>query len=277
LKTKKPKVFYTDATFAGMLGFYDSFSNLCGETIKHGNYLEQKALESSNLAIYSSEWAAKTAIDNYYVNPNKIKVVPFGANIDCNRKIDDIKNIIDNRSANNLNLLFLGVDWYRKGGDFAVKISKELNNLGLKTTLHIAGIRKLPFDNLPDYIVNHGFISKSSEEGKNKINDLFSKSHFLLVPSIAEAYGLVFCEANSFGLPSLSTNVGGIPTIIKDDINGKKFSINSDVSEWCNYISNSFIDKEKYNSMCMSSFGEYENRLNWSVAGKTIIKLLNEI
>ena len=33
LKTAKPKVFYTDATFAGILGFYDSFSNLCAETI----------------------------------------------------------------------------------------------------------------------------------------------------------------------------------------------------------------------------------------------------
>ncbi|KYP13647.1 hypothetical protein [Flavihumibacter sp. CACIAM 22H1] len=31
LETKKPKVFYTDATFAGMLGFYAAYSNLSKE------------------------------------------------------------------------------------------------------------------------------------------------------------------------------------------------------------------------------------------------------
>lgn len=39
LKTGKPKVFYTDATFAGMINFYPAFSNFSSETIKHGNYI----------------------------------------------------------------------------------------------------------------------------------------------------------------------------------------------------------------------------------------------
>src|ERR1039457_566368 len=58
LESKKPKVFYTDATFAGVLGFYDRYSHLCSETIKNGNYLDKVALETSKLIIYSSDWAA---------------------------------------------------------------------------------------------------------------------------------------------------------------------------------------------------------------------------
>ena len=173
LETKKPKVFYTDATFAGMLGFYDSFSNLCSETIKHGNYLEKVALETSNLIIYSSDWAAKTAIDNYSIEPNKIKVVPFGANMVSKRSLNDIKDIINNRSSQTLNLLFIGVDWIRKGGDLAVNITKELNNLGIRTILHVVGIKKLPCENVPNFIVNHGFISKNSKGGIEKIEQLF--------------------------------------------------------------------------------------------------------
>ena len=277
LDTNKPKVFYTDATFAGMVGFYEPFTGLCSETIKHGNYLEQKALESSKLIIYSSDWAAKTAIDNYNVDPNKIKVVPFGANIQSNRDLKEIKSIINNRVKNECNLLFIGVEWKRKGGDLAIKIAHKLNVLGLKTTLHIVGLNKIPIHNMPDFVINHGFISKSTEEGKSKINELLSKSHFLLVPSIAEAYGLVFCEANSFGLPSISTNVGGIPTVIKDDINGKTFALNTDVDIWCEYILNSFKNNKKYIDFCTSSFEEYNTRLNWNVAGKTIMSLLREL
>lgn len=277
LNSNKPKVFYTDATFAGMLGFYDSFSNLCSETIKHGNYLEKRALETSKLVIYSSDWAAKTAIDNYHVSPDKIKVVPFGANIDCKRNLNDIKDIVNNRSINTLNLLFIGVDWIRKGGDLAVNITKKLNDLGIKTTLHIVGIGRLPFENIPGFIVNHGYISKSSQEGTYKIEQLFINSHFLLLPSKADCTPVVYSEANSYGLPCISSDVGGIPTIIRDDINGKKISLKSDLTEWSNYISGIFSDKAKYNALCLSSFGEYENRLNWNVAGKTIMNFMKEM
>jgi glycosyltransferase involved in cell wall biosynthesis len=277
LETRRPKVFYTDATFAAMLGFYDDYSNFCAETIKHGNYLEQKALDSSNLAIYSSDWAAKTAIDNYNVDPNKIKVVPFGANIDCNRDLDEIKKIVGQRSTKTLKLLFIGVDWIRKGGDLVVRITKELNDLGLKTELNIAGIRNLPIDNLPDYIINHGYISKRTQEGIDKIGQLFINSHFLVLPSVADCTPIVYSEANSYGVPCITTNVGGIPTIIKDDINGKTFGLNAEVAVWRDYILNSFSDNAKYNALCMSSFGEYQNRLNWNVAGKTILNYLKEL
>jgi glycosyltransferase involved in cell wall biosynthesis len=277
LESRKSKVFYTDATFAGMIGYYSEFSNLSSETIKHGNYLEQIALETSKLIIYSSDWAARTAIDNYKVDPNKIKVVPFGANIECDRNFQDIKNIILSRSTDVCNLLFMGVDWIRKGGDMALQITEELNKSNLKTKLHIVGLDTIPIEHLPEYAINYGFINKSTQEGKAKINELFLKSHFLILPTNAEAYGLVFCEANSFGLPNISTNVGGIPTIIKDNINGKTFSLESDVSEWTNYILNTFRDKKKYTDLCLSSFGEFQNRLNWNVAGKTIMNLLKEL
>jgi hypothetical protein len=36
---------------------------------------------------------------------------------------------------------------------------------------------------------------------------------------------VVYSKANSFGLPCLSTNVSGIASIVKDDINSKFFSL----------------------------------------------------
>ncbi len=277
LESKKPKVFYTDATFAGMVGFYKSFSNLSKETLKAGNYLEQIALDSSQLAIYSSEWAAQTAIENYIVNPAKIKVIPFGANFESIKLLKEIKIIIDNRSQTSINLLFVGVDWERKGGDLVVEIAKNLNQLGIPTILHIVGIPNLPFENKFDFIVNHGYLSKRTESGKSHFDHLFKKCHFLIVPSIAECFGVVFCEANSYGLPSLSHDVGGISTIIRDNINGKMFSLNSNVEIWCEYIASIFLDNHKYKELCLSSFGEYQQRLNWEVAGNAIKNLLKDL
>lgn len=58
LCTEKLLIFWADATFAGMINFYPGFKNLCSETIRDGNRMEQLALSKCRLAIYASEWAS---------------------------------------------------------------------------------------------------------------------------------------------------------------------------------------------------------------------------
>jgi glycosyltransferase involved in cell wall biosynthesis len=277
LECEQPVVFWTDATFAGLIDFYSKYSNLCQETIKNGNKMEKLALDKCKLAIYSSDWAAKTAIENYQVEPSKVKVVPFGANIEYNQEPDNIKVIVDSRPHNQCNLLFLGVEWFRKGGDIALKVAKELNNQGLPTQLSIVGCKPVIDEPLPNFVNSLGFISKTSKQGLQTINKLLSTSHFLIVPSLADCTPIVFCEANSFGVPCLTTNVGGIPTIIKDDVNGKTFKKEASIEEYCTYISNLFSDYSQYKRLALSSFNEYQERLNWSVAGKIVKNLLIEL
>jgi len=260
-----------------MIDFYPNFSNLCEETIRNGNAMEKSALDRCKLAIYSSEWAAQTAINYYKTDPSKVKVVPFGANIKCNRNFDDVRKIIDARSSNKCKLLFLGVDWLRKGGNIALAVAEELNKSGLKTELTIVGCQPITDEPMPKFVRSLGFISKSTEGGRNKINNLLAESHFLILPSMAEATPIVFCEANSFGVPCLSTNVGGIPTIIKDGLNGKIFSKDANITEYCTYISNLFSNYSVYKNLALSSFNEYQSRLNWSVAGQTVKRLLQSI
>jgi glycosyltransferase involved in cell wall biosynthesis len=274
LRCSQQIVFWTDCTFASMVDFYPEFSSLSPETIKLGNDMEQTALANCDLAIYSSQWAAKSAIDNYHVDPGKIKVVPFGANIICDRNLDDIHHLVNNRPTDVCKLLFIGVHWKRKGGDIALQVAQQLNKMGLKTELTIVGCYPVTDTVLPDFIKPLGFISKLSSEGIVKINQLLAESHFLILPSRAEAFGIVFCEASSFGLPSLATNVGGIPTIIRDGYNGKTFKLDASIDEYCLHIKHLFDDYSQYKSLAISSFNEYQTRLNWSVNGKKVKELL---
>ena len=277
LNTNKPKVYYTDATFASLHNFYNEYSNLSQITIKNGYYLEHKSLESSKLILFSSEWAANAAIKNYKVDPRKIKVVPFGANLECNRTMNDIKTIINLRSKKKLQLLFLGVDWVRKGGDVALAITEKLNEMGIDATLNVVGITELPLNINKKYIMNYGFINKTTKDGVDKLEKLLISSHFLLLPTIADCTPIVYSEVNSFGIPVITTNVGGITTVIKDNVNGMTFGLNSEISEWANYISKQFINSSNYENLCLSSFNEYETRLNWEVSGKKIYKLLKDL
>ena len=277
LECDRPMAFWADATFAGIADFYPQYSNLHPDVIEDWHRMERLALEKCQLAIYSSDWAAKSAIEYYQADPNKVKVVPFGANISSELNFDRVKDAIEVRPSNVCKLLFIGVEWFRKGGDVAYAVAKQLNKFGLKTELTIVGCQPEIDEAIPEYVKPLGFIKKSTPEGKERLNQLISESHFLIVPSKAECYGIVFCEANSLGVPCLSTKVGGITSVIHDEENGKLFAPDADVSEYCNYIQDLFSNYSQYKKLAYASFNAYETRLNWRSAGEKVEQLLLEI
>lgn len=275
LQTNIPIVFWTDATFAGMINFYPRFSNLSRATIKNGNRMEQEALSRSSLAIYTSEWAAKSAINNYDVDPQKVKIVTYGANINCDQTEEDINEILTAKDFSVCKLLFIGDDWLRKGGDMAIRTTEILNDQGIKTELHIVGCTP-PFE-VPWFVTLHEFISKRTDEGWKRLSKLFAESHFLILPSRADCVPNVLSEASSFGLPSLATNVGGIPTAIRDGKNGHLFTLEESAEKYSDYIIRLISSKDQYQQLAISSFREYKNRLNWLLAGKKVSELIYEL
>jgi glycosyltransferase involved in cell wall biosynthesis len=276
LDDKRPIVFWTDATFNGMINFYPGYSNLTSEIMKNGAALEQAALSNCSLAIYSSDWAAKTAIENYDVDPSKVKVVPFGANLDGERTLDMVKSSLKLKSTSICKLLFLGVEWDRKGGETAVAVTNILNKMGLPTELFVAGCTPQLEESVSKNIRKLGYISKSTSSGMKVIHDLLATSHFLILPTKADCAPMVFAEASSMGLPVITSNVGGISTQIKDGLNGKKFELNDSPNTYAKYIASVFTDTKRYEELSLSSYNEYINRLNWKVAAKEVKSMLTK-
>jgi len=278
LNVNKPIVFYTDATFPAMLGYNPWFDNLSDKTIKESLQAEQKALDRSSFAFYSSDWAARSAINNFEVNPNKVKVIPFGGNISARMNYEQVKGIINNRKKLICKILFLAVDWNLKRGDIVLNAVKYLNEeMKMPAELDIVGIDNFTVENLPSYVKNHGRISKATPEGIKKIENFIAQSHFLFVPSSTEAFGLVFCEAMAFGVPCISTNTGGIPTIVKNNESGILLDMQAGYKEYAEQIYNIYTKPDLYDKLAKEAFHNFESRLNWDVAGKTVAKYLKEL
>ncbi len=270
LKCDQPIVFWTDAPFIGhMEGFkFSSFYNkVSKEFIRDALADERSILSRSRLAIYTSEWAAQTAIKNYH-NSN-VKIVPFGPYLEQNATVEDIKKSINSRSPHECKLLFVGQSWHVKGGSLALKVAQELNKRGLKTTLTVVGCQ--PDEPLPSFVRSIGIVDSLTR------NKLYSESHFFIMPSLFEPFGVVFAEASSFGVPSLATNVGGIPSAVKDGLNGKIFQPDAPNTDYCDYVLGLFSNFNDYRELALSSFNEYRSRLNWSTAGQTVKKLMTQL
>ncbi|MBD2497625.1 glycosyltransferase family 4 protein [Nostoc sp. FACHB-280] len=277
LDCKQPIVLWTDATLSSLINFYRHMNNLCQENIRNIHLMEAEALNRCRLIIYTSDWAAKTAMNTYNIAANKIQVVPYGANLVCNRTLEDIHNIIQSKPHSPCKLLFIGVDWIRKGGNVAFQIAQQLNDMGLKTELTIVGCKPKINQPLPQFIKYIEFIDKSQQAGCEKINQLFTEAHFLILPTTADCTPHVVAEANSFGVPAISTNVGGLATLIHDDLNGKILPLNTAISEYCDYVIKIMTNHHNYQQLALSSFNEYQERLNWQVAVKKTKELIQDL
>jgi len=272
------RILYTDCTLDNLLNFYSNYFLLGDEAVAEAQQIEQQAIENSDLLIYTSQWAADAAIKTYKADPKKLFIVPFGANINCVPTPKEVSDIIEKRDIRHgVNLLFLGIDWDRKGGDYAVKVTQQLNALNIPTTLHLAGLKELPPGLDKTNIIDHGFISKSSKKNELKLCKLISECDFLMLPSLADCTPVAFSEANAFGMPCLASRVGGHASIIKDGINGKTFYHADFVEHSVAYISSLVENKNLYKELCFSSYNEYVNELNWKATGEKIAKLIKSI
>jgi glycosyltransferase involved in cell wall biosynthesis len=277
LECSQPIVFWADATFANIKDFYPLYSNLSESVIRDWHQMESLALQKAQLAIYSSDWAARSAIEDYGADPAKVKVIPFGSNVDSPFTYETIADVIASRPSDCCKLLFLGVDWLRKGGNVAMEIAERLNQAGLKTELTIVGCQPPSDTPIPDFVKPLGFISKATPAGQERITQLLMESHFLILPTLADCTPIVFCEANSLGVPCLSTTVGGVPTMIRNDVNGRLFAPDGQISDYCDYITDLFANYPAYQNLALSAFDEYQSRLNWGTIGRQVKTLLENI
>ncbi|MDM9381073.1 glycosyltransferase [Chlorogloeopsis sp. ULAP01] len=275
LECQQPIVLWIDTTLTELINFFPHLSNLCQETRNNIYKMEKAALEKCKILIVTSEWAVETVVKTYGIDKSKIYVIPRGANIEIKpeRTFADITELVKSRNKKICKLIYSGVDWQRKGGDIALAVAKKLNEIGLETELTVIGCQPISKEPLPSFVKPLGYINKYQPDGLSQMCQLIGDSHFLMLPTRADTNPHVLVEANAFGVPCLTTNIAGIPTVIKDNINGKTFAVDAPIDDYCNYILNYFTHYHEYERLAMSSFNEYVYRLNWEVAGRTAKQL----
>jgi glycosyltransferase involved in cell wall biosynthesis len=276
VRTKLPVYFWTDACFAGMVDFYESFSELAPRNVRDGHDAERSALKHCAGAFYASDWAARLAVQYYQTDPAKVRVVPFGANILDRPTPEEIALSIAQRNPHHCELVLVGVDWKRKGVDRAVRAVESLVARNRSARLTVVGCSPPHWTKLPDCVRIIPFVSKNTVEGRRLLGEIYARSHFLIMPSRAEAYGLVFAEANSFGLPCLGTAVGGIPSIITNGVNGQLFPVEAEGGAYADYIIGLMDDFPRYKKLATLSAETARTRFNWDIAGRQIATIMED-
>jgi glycosyltransferase involved in cell wall biosynthesis len=277
LNCRQPIVVWADATFASYISHYGLDKTLCRETIRAGHRSECAAYGRCALLIFTSEWAAKSALSDYGLRPEKVKVVPFGPNfleLPTDRKALES---IDSRPTDCCRLITIGVDWFRKGVPKAIELAAILNSRGIRTTLDVVGCRAPASLLVPPFVNVVGYIDKRTSDGERKLTNLLLKSHFHVLFSTAEAFGVVFAEANAHAVPNIANDVGGVSTAVLNDRGGRCFDPMTPVASVAEYIESHIREHNSYSILARKARKEYEHRLNWNVSGALVRRHLENV
>ena len=160
LETNSPVVIIHDATWAQVLDYYAGYERswLSAATVYGGMELERRALQRCDHAIYSSRWAASSAINDFGIPPQKVSVAPLGASLAAPPTREDISTFLLRRGHGPMKLFFVGKEWERKGGDVAVQVALEIERQGVAVELHVAGCN--PSGDLPPLVKQYGMLRK---------------------------------------------------------------------------------------------------------------------
>ncbi len=273
LETQLPVVYMSDTTWKLVRSYYPENANISAAQGDMLEEVERRSIRRANRIVYPSTWAAASAVEDYGADRDRIRVIPYGANIDTAPPAEALP---DRDPGRECRLLFIGNQWYRKGGDLALDTLVALREQGVKASLTLISGNVPTGLKLPDGAVPVGHIDKNDPEHRRRFETILKESHFLLLPTRADCSPIVCCEAAAYGLPVVATSTGGIPSLIENGVNGYLVPEGSAGTDYAKAIAEGVRNRDTYRQLAKTTRRRYEKELNWDAWAKSVRGVLEE-
>lgn len=265
MKTEVPICYHTDATFDQVWGYYHPKKYMTPLVTRMGNNLEQLAINKSNTQIFSSKWAEDHA--RKYYGASKTSVVKLGANLGSGYNYKPSLRAVDKE----FRLLFIAVNWDRKGGGLVFDTFLKLLKEGYEGSLTVCGCIP-PVAHEKMTVIP--FLDKNKEEDMKEIQRLYMEANIYFMPTRADCTPIVFCEANAYGLPVITTDTGGVSSIIEDEFNGFLLPQEAASYEYVKVIKRLINEDGLYEKLSANAHAKFQEELNWEVWASKVKRIL---
>jgi glycosyltransferase involved in cell wall biosynthesis len=199
-----PHFVYTDHTHMANL-YYPSFDrNKLYSPRWIG--LERSIYHNATLNFTMSSHVTRSLMEHYGCESRKIECVGIGSNVASSNE----RELSDARYESR-RILFVGVDWERKGGPLLVKAFRKLLERMPDARLTIAGCN--PTVDVPN-------VEVLGRLPLDEVGALYGRAAVFCMPTQNEPFGIVFLEAFEHRLPVIATNIGAIPDVVQEGVSG---------------------------------------------------------
>lgn len=268
-----PLVYASDATFRLVENYHPNYRKMSPSGRDTAERLERDTIARADLLLYPSKWAAESAVKDYGADPAKVHVIPWGANLE---EAPDRGSVLAERRPGPCRLLFIGVNWDEKGADVAVATLNALRARGVDAELVICGCTPAqPLEQ--DGLTIIPFLDKKDPAQRERMSRLYRDADFFLLPTRADCFPIVFCEAAAHGVPSIARATGGVPSAIIEGETGILVPPTGTKDDYATVIAEVFAQPERLARLKRSSRDAYETRLNWQAWSQRLTELMQAL
>lgn len=194
-----PHFLYTDHTYLANLRYSEPRPLLPVPATWRA--MERELYRTANVNFVSSGFAAESVIADYGVPPERVECVFSGCNVPAAGEAERSGRVI----------LFVGVDWERKGGPELVEAFRSVRAGIPDAELWIVGCSPS---------VNEPGVRVLGRLAPERVADCYRRADVFCLPSRMDPAASVLAEAASMGLPVVATRVGGNAERVEDGVTG---------------------------------------------------------
>ncbi len=198
--TDVPSIVYVDNTHRQTLAGWPTWNPLRGRALARWLAEEQAIYERAVHLFTMGEPAAASLRADYGIPAERVTNVGGGANFIT------LPNLTD--AVREPNILFVGKDWRRKGGEVLIAAFWRVRERFPEARLQIVGTTEAPS--------GPGIEVLGRVTDRNKLAELYARASIFCLPSHFDPFPLVLMEAMASGLPCVASAVCGIPEIVAD-------------------------------------------------------------
>ena len=190
-----------------------------------------------------SDYLRHSFIDDFGVPEGRVSAVGAGINLEA------VPEPEPDRRYDVPEVLFIGVDFPRKGGWELLKAFRVVREKVAGATLHIVGPAHLIIPSgLDSGVVVHGYLGKTDPNDQILLKDLFTRCCLFVMPSLYEPFGIAPLEAMAHQLPCLVTNGWALKEMVTPGETGELVTCGS-VEDLASKMISLLKDPEKLKSM----------------------------
>ncbi len=268
-----PLVHISDTTSSGIYEVGSSYASCNKGQFRHRFELEQRAYERIDLALFPSEWAARSAIEVFGADPERVHVLEWGGTHEHGLESPPERT---SDPEERIELLFIGSAWKRKGLDRVIAAADMLRRRGRRVRVTTIGCR-VPRRFRSAMVCELGFLDLDRSGDHQRFQDAMRTADCLVHPARSECYGNVLVEAGARGLPVICTRVGGMPTIIQDRVNGLLLDPEVTVEGFVERILEIKDDPELASQLSRNAHAQWLHRLSWKAWTRRFIGLVTPL
>lgn len=231
---------------------------LPGREIDRTLEFERRVYNSMEQVFTFSQYLRASIIKNYGVDERRVTVLGSGMNL------DDIPKPAPNKRYDSPEILFIGVEFERKGGRQLLQAFRAVRETHPAAVLHIVGPRKLNIPSPLDANVRyHGFLSKREPRDRMLLQQLFDRSCLFVMPSLYEPFGIAPLEAMANGIPAIVSNGWALRELVTPGLTGELVEVGS-VENLTDQIRSLLSSPDRLKQMGERARSEVLARYSWN-------------